>query len=436
MKIKEIELKNFHGFKHRHIAFNENFTVLIGDNGTGKTAILDGLTIALGAYFSGFKGVKSRYFRKDEILTRHFMFGKKLDIQGQYPVKVFTKGIIESEEVCWSREINDKGGTTTSKNAKSIMKYATKYQAEVRHGVSIVLPIISYYSTQRLWVQKNDKKNDRPTKLKYDRLEGYENTLDPMSDIKKIFKWIEEMRYIELQEQEPIDILSAVNNAIAECVEDCDFVRYDVKHHKLMVFKKNGEDPIPFELLSDGYRSVVGLVADLASRMAMLNPFLGDDVCKLTPGVVLIDEIDLHLHPKWQRKIVKDLKRAFPKVQFIVTTHSPFIVQSLEPGELRKLNKIDDDESVPSEEFVSKSIEDISENVMDIKGVQRSEKLNDMFKAAQRYYTLLDKGVNESDPELKKIKAELDEIEALYSSDVAYYAFLKMERKAAGMDEE
>ncbi|VVM33796.1 AAA family ATPase [Terribacillus sp. AE2B 122] len=434
MKIKELELENFHGFEHRHIEFNEDFTVLVGDNGTGKTAILDGLTIALGAYYSGFKGVKSRYFRKDEIHTKHYMFNKRLDIQEQYPVKVKAKGSIEGQNVLWSREINDKGGTTTSKNAKSIMNFSNQYQTDVRLGVDTILPIISYYSTQRLWVQRNDRKSVGPARLRYDRLEGYENTLEPVSDIKKIFKWIEEMRYIELQEQEPIDILSAVNSAIAGCVDDCKFVRYDVKHRKLMVFKNNETEPIPFELLSDGYRSVIGLVADLASRMAILNPFLGESVCKSTPGVVLIDEIDLHLHPKWQRKIVNDLKKAFPKVQFIVTTHSPFIVQSLEPGELRKLNKIDNDEFVSSEEFVSKSIEDISEKVMDLKGVQRSDKLNEMYKAAQRYYTLLNQGVVETDPELKSIKEELDDIEALYSSDVAYYAFLKMERKSAGMD--
>ncbi|PRT29280.1 AAA family ATPase [Bacillus wiedmannii] len=431
MRIKELELKNFHGFDSRIISFDDQFTVLIGDNGSGKTAILDGLAISLGSFLSGFKGVKSRYIRRDEIRQEHFMHGNKLDIQRQYPVEVITYGTFLDNELRWSREIKDEGGTTTSKNAKSIMQYAIEYQQRIRKGEEVVLPVISYYTTQRLWVQKNEKS----TQLLHNRLAGYEYCLEPMSDLKKVFKWIEDMRYIELQEGYSIDILSSVKKAIAACIEDCSYVQYDVKHKKLMVYNEKGI-ATPFELLSDGYRSVIGLVADLASRMAMLNPFFGEEVCKLTPGVVLIDEIDLHLHPKWQRKIVSDLKTVFPLVQFIATTHSPFIIQSLSPGELRRLNFIDDDERVDSEEFINKSIEDITEAVMGIEGVQRSEHLNKMFKVAQRYYTLLNEGARESDEELKKLRAELDSIEELYSSDVAYYAFLKMERKASGVDDE
>lgn len=431
MKIKKLELQNFRGFDSREITFDDQFTVLIGDNGRGKTAILESITIALGAYLSGFNGVKSRYIRKDEIYKKHKMIGKKIDIQPQFPVIVKAYGLFADEEIVWSREIKEEGGTTTSKNAKSIMKFAVDYQKDIREFKDPVLPIVSYYSTQRLYGQKN-----KAAKLKHNRLEAYENVLDPLADVKNIFKWIEDMRYIELQEEEPLPLLSAVNKAIRDCIENCQEVRFDVKYKQLMIFKDGESEPIPFELLSDGYRSVIGLVADLASRMAILNPSLGQNVCRLTSGIVLIDELDLHLHPRWQRKIVNDLKRVFPKVQFITTTHSPFIIQSLNPGELRRLNKKDDDEEVSSEDFVSKSIEDISETVMNIKGVQRSEKLNTMFAAAQKYYTLLDKGKNENDPELKQIKKQLDEIESLYSSDVAYYAFLKMERKAAGLDDE
>lgn len=428
MKINELELQNFHGFESRHITFSEQFTVLVGDNGTGKTAILDGLAIALGAFLIGIDGVKSRNIRKDEIHQKQFELSGKLDIQGQYPVSVKANGKLDNTYRSWSREINGISGRTTSKNAKDLMICASTLQDKIRKGEDVVLPVISYYGTQRLWIQK-----DEPAmKLEHNRFEGYDDCLEPTANIKHFIKWIEHMTYIQLQEGKSLSTLPAVKKAISQCMEEWSTIEYSVRLNELIVRKENGET-LSFNLLSDGYRSVIGLVADLAHRMAMLNPTLGERVCELTPGVVLIDELDLHLHPKWQRKIVGDLKRVFPRVQFIATTHSPFIIQSLEPDELRKLNLHDDDERVSNDEFFRKSIEDISEKVMDINDVQRSEKLNQMYKVAQEYYKLLNQGVSEDDKTLLDVKSRLDELESLYSDDVAFYAFIKMERIAAGL---
>lgn len=80
---------------------------------------------------------------------------------------------------------------------------------------------------------------------------------------------------------------------------------------------------MPVGMLSDGHRSTLGMVADIAYRMALLNPALGGRVVNETPGVVLIDEVNLHLHPLWQARILGDLRDIFPRVQFIVTTHAP-----------------------------------------------------------------------------------------------------------------
>ena len=89
-----------------------------------------------------------------------------------------------------------------------------------------------------------------------------------------------------------------------------------------------------FDSLSDGERVMVALVADIARRACILNPQLGENVLKLTPGIVLIDELDLHIHPKWQRQLPNGLKKAFPAMQFIATTHSPQILSELSPDEI------------------------------------------------------------------------------------------------------
>lgn len=91
---------------------------------------------------------------------------------------------------------------------------------------------------------------------------------------------------------------------------------------------------LPFQMLSDGYRNVIKIMLDIATRMCILNPYLKGDALKMTPGIVIIDEIDLSLHPTWQKRIIGILKEQFPRIQFICATHSPFIIQSLDEENL------------------------------------------------------------------------------------------------------
>lgn len=177
----------------------------------------------------------------------------------------------------------------------------------------------------------------------------------------------------------------------------------------------------PFILLSEGYRNTLGLIADIAYRMAELNPHVTTD----TPGVVLIDEIDLHLHPKWQRIIVGDLKRIFPNCQFIVTTHSPFIIQSLKAEELIRL----DDEMEIEKDPLRESIEDVTENYMGVDEVERSVQFKKMEQVASEYFALVAQGQKEKDSKkVKSLKKKLDELELQYSDDPAYVALMKAER--------
>jgi predicted ATP-binding protein involved in virulence len=430
MIIHDLTLENFHGFDKRHITFSDQFTVLIGDNGTGKTGILDGVAIALGSLLSGFNGVNSRHIRKDEVHRKIFNQGGLINVQEQYPVRITCTGKLDNQQFTWSRAKNSSKGSTTSKEAREIMDYASYLQKEVREGKPVILPVISYYGTARLWLQKNENRNYQ---LRKDRLGGYSFCLDPASSEKLFTRWMEKMTYIELQRQETPPVLKAVRRAVSQCMNEWRHIEFNVDAEELQVIKVDGTR-LPFRLLSDGIRNMIGIVADIAHRMAQLNPALEDEVSSKTPGVVLIDEIDLHLHPRWQRRVVGDLKRTFPNVQFIVTTHSPFIIQSLEEGELRRLHNTDDNEEVMSEEFVNKSIEDITEKVMEVDNVQRSEKLTEMYRVAQEYYTLLQQGKkSDSEEKIKKLKQQLDQLESLYSDEVAYYAFLQMKREDAGL---
>ena len=228
------------------------------------------------------------------------------------------------------------------------------------------------------------------------------------------------------------------------CIPDAKMFYHDTDEDQIMIDLENS-GLMPFNYLSDGYRNMVAMVADIAHRASRLNPHFGTTAAKETSGVVLIDEIDLHLHPKWQRRVVGDLQSAFPRIQFIATTHSPFILQSLEPGEVIDLNHQIDNQQIefspkgiaapgPDNEFSNRSLEDIAEEIMAVSVPQRSRRYQKMYVAAMDYYRLLQQA-NDGDESTKiALKEKLDELSAPFSDNVAYHAFLEMERLAAGVD--
>lgn len=383
MDIRWLKLKNFHGFQDLEITLNDKFTVFIGENATGKTTILDALAIAIGGFLLGVDGVKSRNILDNkearEVRFKQIEHGKVITLERQYPVIVQSKGNVNGQEIQWERSLNHEGGATTRLNAKNIVKQAKSMQKRVASGDEVILPIFAYHGTGRLWSRIKD--TDKDTLFETgSRLLGYKNCLNPMSNEKLFMKWFKKMTLVEIQEEIKIGQLTAVKKAMQECIKGLEVkdkiigdakVFYNINSDELQITLEDGTR-LPYALLSDGYRNILGMVGDIAFRMATLNPFLEDEVIKQTPGIVLIDEIDLHLHPEWQRKVINDFKRAFPKVQFIATTHSPFIIQSLEEGELRNLDELSNNNKLV--DYTKMSIEDITEDVMGVEMPQWSEK--------------------------------------------------------------
>lgn len=426
MKIKTVKLQNFHGFKEKQISFSKGFTVLIGDNATGKTAILDGLAVALGGFLSGFDGVKTsiRHINDDEVYRKKTEYG----YEPLYPVIVNCTAQIDGQLVKWERSLNGEGGKTTRQKATKIIKYAKKLQKDIRGDTPVTIPVISYFGTGRLGAEKREK-HIEPFQTG-SRLLGYLDCLSPISNTKLFTKWLKKVTYIYLQQsREPIE-LATVKTAIKSCLKSLVKepeqkyvdIYYDVKEDEVVVTLGENQN-LPFRMLSDGYRNMIGMVADIAFRMAVLNPHHEKDVINETSGIVLIDEIDLHLHPKWQRHVVDDLKRTFPKVQFIATTHSPFIVQSLDEGELRILDDI------PGGDYVDKSIEDVTESVMGVDLPQWSIRRQKMYKAAEEYYQTLQE-LKSNPKKTRELQVKLDELTKPFADNIAYVAFLEQERLA------
>jgi predicted ATP-binding protein involved in virulence len=427
MRIERIELQNFRGFTSRTFELAPSFNVLIGENGAGKTAILDALAIGAGAIFLGLDGASPPSIHSDDVRRVAHRLGEVPSLEALYPVRVTCRGTVKDERIEWTRSLEGPKKHTTHGGASDLARISETWNGQVKAGEEMLLPLVSYYGTGRLWLQRRTRRStasDGARVLRLgSRLRGYQGCLDPASDHKGFVSWFKTMELIQLQKGQKLGTLDAVKHSIRKCLRGWSEVLYDLRLGTLVA--RNQDTLLPFEMLSDGVRNILAMVGDIAYRAATLNPHLREEAPSKTPGIVLIDEIDLHLHPLWQREVVDDLRGVFPAIQFVVTTHSPFIIQSLRENELINL----DDRA--KETLPSRSIEDIAEAVMGVEVPQRSHRHQEMMIAARRYYEALEAAKGAGGERLAELKRELDELSAPFSDDVAYHAFLEMQRRAA-----
>ncbi len=422
MRLDTIRFKNFRCFEDRSFNFGSRFNLLIGDNGTGKTSVLNGIAGSLGSVFFGFPEPAVRTLL-DVDQARHITYwnNHKANLEPQYPVVITSRGVLNDKSVMWERTLNRVSGRTIRRYSGKLKDIAKSLALRVQKNQSVILPLLGYYGTGRVWNQKNWSVK---TRGKGSRFLGYDNCLDPASDEKHLLEWFKTRELSGLQSKGKLPDLEAVREAIRLCISDADEIYWDIAADQLAIrFKKKLRW---FRQLSDGYRNMLGVVADLAERCVTLNPALGKDAIHKTPGVVLIDEIDLHLHPKWQRRVVGDLLRAFPLIQFIATSHSPFIIQSLSPNKEVCLINLDDPQAV---DVKNKSIEDIADDIQGVENPSRSQRYHEMMKAAEEYYRALETN-KKSQKEIEKLKDRLDELSNFFSDDPAYHAILNVEREA------
>lgn len=352
MWLEKLIVKNFRSFKELSVSFEQDYTILIGVNGSGKTSVLDAAALALGGFLAGLDGVETNSLHLEDVRYAMYEQGSSVTRERQYPLIVEGHMNLQpSHELVWSRELNSDRGRTTSRHAKSIMDYAASLQKQIRDGSpDVVLPLIAYYGTGRLWARKQTraaKAAKRRLGLS-SRIRGYKDCLDAASNVQMMLEWFEKMTYLQLQEGKVIPELHAVEKAMADCYAEMGDrasavqVRYNVKYEELEILIRRADgtlEYLPLHQLSDGIRTILTMAADIAYRMAILNPQMLAACVKDTPGIVLIDEIDMHLHPAWQKNIIRNLRHAFPHVQFILTTHAPSVLANVHRENIRILQK-------------------------------------------------------------------------------------------------
>lgn len=354
MRIDEITLKNFKCFEDESFVLHPLMNLIIGENGKGKTAILDAIAIGLGCLFSGVEGIPERLIREQDIRRVPTDMGSMPNSEPQFPVQARYRGEVNHIVMEWARTKGGSTGRLDRSGIRSVKEQAQRLHEGVQAGMNVVLPVIAYYGTGRLWDIR--VKPERKLKLKkvHSRLDGYRDCLDPSSNRKQINDWFYQMTLTELQSGIEMPELNAIRKILSSFVETefkAQFeteeirtaIRFDLASLELVVDvyeARQKQDVLlacwRFHELSDGYQNLLYMVADIAKRMAQLNPHLSESLAE-TPGVILVDEIDLHLHPRWQRHVLFDFSRTFPNVQFVMTTHSPTMIQSCKKEHLMVL---------------------------------------------------------------------------------------------------
>ena len=328
-RFRELHVENYRCFDELRLSLEEDTTVLFAENGGGKTALLTALAMGLAVFQRGAPRTLKLDAKRDPRM-------RTLDEQGRRepvgPCKVaWTADVGVSESVTWSMAAHPASG-------RKMNEHQPIFEALERVRVpGDRWPLFAWYGVDRLRRLRGPRRKVERTR---DRWEAYDSSLNPNLDEAPLLQWLQDEMLgdvVRRQQYEPERLFhEAVMETTVRATPGVTRVWYDPAKQGPVVRFEDGH-AAPWSELSDGYHVFIALVADIARRAVMLNEIDGTEAPKRVEGVVLIDEIDLHLHPRWQRVALPRLRDAFPRLQLVVTTHSPQVLSSAENRQVRRL---------------------------------------------------------------------------------------------------
>ena len=352
MRIDRLEIKNFKKFSDYTLNLHPQFTLLVGDNGTGKTTILDALAIAAGVWLVNSPDTTLNNSRRNILPSEIRLEAIATDTVTQFierkPTQITAIGTINDRPVTWLRQIKTNGSRTSNTEAKQALEIISTLFQKIESGAKIWLPVMAYYGAGRSWLPSNQRDPKALTNtLPSRRWDAFYDCFEERIRITDLHTWFQKEAIASVNRQGQMRSgYNVVKFAILRCIPDAEDLWFDGDRGEIVV-AIDGE-PQPFSNLSAGQKMMVALIADLAIKIVTQNAsFLTEEldtdnkklpqILQQTSGLVMIDEIDVHLHPKWQRRVIKDLKSTFPLIQFICTTHSPIIISEVEAECIRVL---------------------------------------------------------------------------------------------------
>lgn len=395
LRLDRLSLTNFRCFANCEIELHPKLTVLVAENAQGKTAILDAIGIALGLFVDSLVGV--RQSRGFEASDARLVRGERGTMEPTFPVELTAEGLVNGAHIRWKRArgSDSKYAHTTTRDAAHLRHAAlTMKDGLDRESEPDTMPIVAYYGTDRLWDEAASTGSRRLWDRRFDgRREAYYGYLSAFSGFGRFVEWYRSqfgtsgkgLASAYPRDEKPWQLVAAVENAVRTVLAPTgwqrllwagptgmeeEFVglgRLTVEHAE--------HGGIPLSMLSDGVRNMVALVGQLAYRCIRLNSHLRGSAVRLTPGILLIDEVDMHLHPRWQQLVVELLQNAFPSMQVILSTHSPHVLSAVDVESIRVVHVDGGRGDLHAPTFQTRGVEsaDVLTNIMGVDPVPQVE---------------------------------------------------------------
>lgn len=409
MRALQLNIQGFRGIRALQLHLRPSLTVFVGVNGSGKTTILDALALLLmelqGRISRGKKKLERRLSTFD--INTHDQ-EVRLDLQAEVDAQTLSWGM--SGRLYFSQ-------VSVEENDGDLRQFVGGLAERQSKNTGVSIPLAVYFPTNRAVL-------DIPRRIRtahiFDQLAAYDNALyDNWSNFRKFFEWFRDREDLENEairdEPSARDAqLEAVRKAVSSLMPGFNNLRVR-RHPPLAMTVEKGNEVLAIDQLSDGEKCVLALAADLARRLSLAHPQAQNPL--ESPAVVLIDEIELHLHPGWQRSVIAALRRTFPRCQFVITTHSPQVLSGVHPDDIFLLSRSGDGELTVDnvENSFGRDSNWILRTVMgvDARPPEIEERLRDCFrlidedrlKEAREQKNALVSDIGEDDPEL--LRAEL-----------------------------
>lgn len=341
MIVTKLDISNFKGIEHITLTPNPQLNLFMGNNGAGKTSILKSLAILLSWTVARIRVQNGKGTLIDLDDIRIASNGCNLEIQ----LDICEKG--------WNIYRNAQGFPNDNR-LKTDLSEMMKTVRDIQSNLNDTAPLIAYYPVTRSVLDIPL----RTRKHKFNTLAAYEGALEEgKTNFRRFFEWYREREDLENEEfrkaatkKKPFNgdsQLTAVRHALTNFFPQ--FSNLHIQRNPLaMVLDKEG---ITFKInqLSDGEKCFIALVADLSRRLAMANPIMENPL--EGKGIVMIDEVDLHLHPQWQMIVIPRLMETFPNCQFFITTHSPQVANHVPNGSVFLLHNVGNSISIETAAF-------------------------------------------------------------------------------------
>jgi predicted ATP-binding protein involved in virulence len=365
MHINQLKLERFRGSQFLTLELHEKLNVFAGMNGAGKSSILDATAILLSWLVNRIKhaGASGRPITEPDIKNRESSANLEIRLKEQGLDLIWNIAKVRKGH---SRKDIVSSLTPASGSAKQMQNEISENNGQVN------LPLFAYYPVNRAVL-------DIPLRIRekhsFDLLSAYDDSLTSGANFRTFFEWFREREDLENEArrdqltlftdgpraQFPDPQLEAVRDALHRFMPE--FKHLTVRRNPLrMEVEKQGER-LTVNQLSDGEKCLMAMVGDMARRMAIANPMRDSPLDG--NGVFLIDEIDLHLHPKWQRMVVPKLAQVFPNCQFMISTHSPHVITHVKPENLFLLSMATEGlKALRPSECYGKTVERVLEDIM------------------------------------------------------------------------